>query len=119
LFDFGKATIRPESMNIIVNATKTMNEEIPNSSFYIDGYTDNVGSATANKSLSKKRAQAVANALIAAGIDKTRIMARGLGEENPKCDNKMDEGRQCNRRVEVTIRNIDQKKESEGYKLKN
>jgi len=119
LFDFGKATIRPESMNIIVNATKTMNEEIPNSSFYIDGYTDNVGSATANKSLSKKRAQAVANALIAAGIDKTRIMARGLGEENPKCDNKTDEGRQCNRRVEVTIRNIDQKKESEGYKLKN
>jgi outer membrane protein OmpA-like peptidoglycan-associated protein len=119
LFDFGKATIRPESMNIIVNATKTMNEQIPNSGFYIDGYTDNVGSGAANKSLSKKRAQAVANALINAGIAKDRIIARGLGEENPKCDNKTDEGRQCNRRVEVTIRNIDQKKESEGYKLKN
>ena len=119
LFDFGKATIRQESMDIIVNATKTMNEQIPNSGFYVDGYTDNVGSAATNKSLSKKRAQAVANALIASGIDTSRIMARGFGEENPKCDNTTDEGRQCNRRVEVTIRNIEEKKESEGYKLKN
>jgi outer membrane protein OmpA-like peptidoglycan-associated protein len=96
-----------------------MNEQIPNSGFYIDGYTDNVGSGAANKSLSKKRAQAVANALINAGIAKDRIIARGLGEENPKCDNKTNEGRQCNRRVEVTIRNIEEKKESQGYKLNN
>jgi outer membrane protein OmpA-like peptidoglycan-associated protein len=105
-------------MDIIVNAAKTMNEQIPNSGFYVDGYTDNVGSAAANKSLSKKRAQAVANALIASGID-SRIIARGLGEENPKCNNKTNEGRQCNRRAEVTIRNSGEKKETEGYKLKN
>jgi len=31
-----------------------MNEQIPNSALYIDDYTDNAGSAAANKSLSKK-----------------------------------------------------------------
>jgi len=119
LFDFGKTTIRPESMVIITNAAKVMNEEIPNSTFYIDGYTDNVGSAAANKTLSKKRAQAIANALIDAGINKNRIVARGLGKDNPKCENKTKEGQQCNRRVEVTIRNIEQRKEVQGYKLKS
>lgn len=118
LFDFGKATIRPESMSIITNAAKVMNEEIPNSTFYINGFTDNVGSAAANLKLSKLRAQAVADALVVAGITKSRISARGLGKENPICDNKTKEGQQCNRRVEVTIRNISQNKEAKGYKLK-
>ncbi len=118
LFDFGKATIRPESMSIITNAAKVMNEEIPNSTFYINGFTDNVGSAAANLKLSKLRAQAVADALVEAGITKSRISARGLGKENPICDNKTKEGQQCNRRVEVTIRNISQSKEAKGYKLK-
>ena len=118
LFDFGKATIRPESMSIITNAAKVMNEEIPNSTFYINGFTDNVGSAAANLKLSKLRAQAVADALVQAGITKSRISARGLGKENPICDNKTKEGQQCNRRVEVTIRNISQNKEAKGYKLK-
>ncbi len=119
LFDFGKATIRPESMAIIVKAVLTMNEQIPNSSLYIDGYTDSKGSVKINKSLSLKRAQAVVNALVANGIDKSRIAARGFGKDNPKCTNDTEEGRQCNRRVEVVIKNISEKKEAEGYKLKN
>ncbi len=117
LFDFGKSTIRPESAEIIVHAAKTMNEQIPNSNFYIDGYTDNIGSVARNKKLSKARAQAVANALIDAGIDKSRVVARGFGKDNPKCDNKTDQGRQCNRRVEVVIRNIDQKQEKPSIKV--
>lgn len=118
LFDFGKSTIRPESNDIIQRAAKTMNEEIPNSSFYIDGYTDNVGSVSRNKALSRARAQAVANALIRAGVDKSRVVARGFGKDNPKCDNKTAEGRQCNRRVEVVIRNINEKEEKQGIKLR-
>ncbi len=117
LFDFGKSTIRPESEDIIMRAAKTMNEQIPNSNFYIDGYTDNIGSVARNRKLSKARAQAVADALVKGGIDKSRVIARGFGKENPKCDNKTDEGRQCNRRVEVVIRNIDQKQEKQGVKL--
>lgn len=119
LFDFGKATIRPESMSIIERAAQTMNEQIPNSTFYIDGYTDNKGSVQVNKRISQQRAQAVASALIAAGVEKSRLTARGFGKDNPKCENDTEEGRQCNRRVEVVIRNIDQKQSTSTIKVNN
>jgi outer membrane protein OmpA-like peptidoglycan-associated protein len=118
LFNFGKSTLRPESEKIIAHAVKVMNEEIPNSSFYIDGYTDNVGSAARNKALSKARAQAVANALIKDGVAKDRLVARGFGKENPLCSNATEQGRQCNRRVEVVIRNVDQKQERNSIPVK-
>ena len=116
-FDFGKSTIRHASDSILMHAAQVMNTQIPNSNFYIDGYTDNVGSVARNKALSKARAQAVANALIKGGIDKSRVIARGFGKDNPKCENKTAEGRQCNRRVEVVIRNIDQKNEKNAIKV--
>lgn len=118
LFDYGKATIRQESDGILSKAAKTMIDQIGNSNFYIDGYTDNKGSVAVNMKLSKARAQAVANALIANGINKSRIVVRGFGKENPICDNKTEEGRQCNRRVEVVIRNINQKEEQRSIKVK-
>lgn len=111
LFNFGKSTIKPESGAIIARAAKTMNEQIPNSSFYIDGFTDNVGSVARNKALSKARAQSVVNLLIKDGVSKDRLLARGFGKEYPKCTNSTEEGRQCNRRVEVSIRNVNQKQE--------
>jgi outer membrane protein OmpA-like peptidoglycan-associated protein len=117
LFDYGKATIRPESDTILQHGAVVMNEQIPNSSFYIDGYTDNRGSIAVNKRLSKARAQAVANALIRGGVDKSRIIVRGFGKDNPICDNKTDAGRQCNRRVEVTIRNVNQQQEQKAIKV--
>ncbi|AEV96407.1 hypothetical protein A4D02_19820 [Niastella koreensis] len=117
LFDYGKATIRNESDPILSKAAKTMIEQIGNSNFYIDGYTDNKGSAAYNKKLSKARAQAVANALIANGIDKSRIMVRGFGKDNPICNNNTEKGRQCNRRVEVVIRNVNQKDEQKSIKI--
>ena len=117
LFDYGKATIRHESDTILANAAKVMNEQIPNSNFYIDGYTDNKGSVAINKKISKARAQAVANALIAAGVEKSRVVARGFGKDNPACDNSTEQGRQCNRRVEVVIRNINQTKERNSIKV--
>lgn len=116
LFDYGKAVIRTESDVILVRAARIMNDQISNSNFYIDGYTDNKGSVAINKKLSKARAQSVANALIANGVDKSRIVARGFGKDNPVCDNKTEEGRQCNRRVEVVIRNVNQKREQKSIK---
>ncbi len=117
LFDNNKATIRPESADILVNSAKTMQEQIPNSNLYIDGYTDNVGNAAFNKRLSKARAQAVADALVKNGIDKSRIIVRGFGKDNPICDNKTAEGRQCNRRVEVVIRNVNQQETQKSIKV--
>ena len=103
--------VLPTDPQTALHAAKVMNEEIPNTSFYIDGYTDNVGSAAVNKRLSKARAQAVANALVKDGVARNRLVVRGFGKEHPLCSNATPEGRQCNRRVEVLIRSVDQKQE--------
>jgi OOP family OmpA-OmpF porin len=75
----------------------------PMSRAEITGYTDSSGPAAYNLKLSERRAQAVTDYLIAAGIDGSRITASGLGEENPVADNCTHEGREKNRRVEVVI----------------
>ncbi len=67
----------------------------------IEGHTDNVGDPAANKKLSSDRANAVMNALIAKGIDKSRLSSVGWGQEKPVADNGTDEGRAKNRRVEI------------------
>jgi outer membrane protein OmpA-like peptidoglycan-associated protein len=118
LFNFGKSSIRPESEEIIARAANIMNSQIPNSSFYVDGFTDNIGNAARNKTLSQARAQAVVNLLIKEGVNKDRLTARGFGNQYPKCTNSTEAGRQCNRRVEVSIRNVDQKRESNSLPLK-
>jgi OOP family OmpA-OmpF porin len=69
----------------------------------IDGFTDNVGSETANRTLSQKRADAVMAYLLSKGIDADRMTAKGYGEDPNFAigDNNTPEGRQLNRRVEI------------------
>lgn len=114
LFDFGKAIISDEaSKEVIKEASKRMNERAPNSKFYLDGHTDNVGESTFNKQLSLKRANTVRSLLIQNGVDEDRLISRGFGQEQPKVSNKTSEGRRANRRVEIVIRNIDESLEIE------
>ena len=105
-FDYNAATIRESSLPKVTekaNEIKKALEFYPNMKLYIDGHTDSKGSASYNKTLSQKRAASVVDALEAAGVADGALTPRGLGEEVPKCTNDTDEGRQCNRRVEVTI----------------
>jgi outer membrane protein OmpA-like peptidoglycan-associated protein len=67
----------------------------------IEGHTDNVGQAAANKSLSERRAKSVMEAIVAAGIDAKRLSAAGFGQEKPVADNRSEDGRAKNRRVEL------------------
>jgi len=67
----------------------------------VEGHTDNVGDAESNKKLSNDRAKAIVDALIAKGIEKTRLSSIGWGQEKPLADNRTEEGRAKNRRVEI------------------
>ncbi len=100
LFDTGKSTIQSESLPIIDQITELMKLDLT-LKISIEGHTDNVGNATSNKKLSDDRAKAVMNAVIANGIDKTRLTSIGWGQEKPVADNRTEEGRAKNRRVEI------------------
>lgn len=69
----------------------------------VEGHTDNTGSLPLNEALSAARAQTVARALIAHGIDSARISVIGHAYHKPIADNNTEEGRQKNRRTEVII----------------
>jgi outer membrane protein OmpA-like peptidoglycan-associated protein len=99
-FDSGKATIKPES-NDIIDEIATALKSRPQLKVKLEGHTDNVGNASANKTLSDDRAKAVMNAIAAKGIDKARLSAEGFGLEKPIADNNTEAGRGKNRRVEL------------------
>lgn len=69
----------------------------------ITGYTDNKGSASYNKKLSKKRADEVKKLLVQRGVDASRIQTIGMGELNPIASNATPQGRAKNRRIVATL----------------
>ncbi len=78
--------------------------EFPDTKLMIQGYTDSIGDDKYNLSLSKKRANSVANYLKAQGIAANRFASiEGLGEANPRFDNNTKDGQAKNRRVEIGV----------------
>jgi OOP family OmpA-OmpF porin len=69
----------------------------------IDGHTDATASDEYNSSLSERRAEAARGYLIAKGIEKDRLAAKGFGESKPAADNATAEGRAQNRRTEIAV----------------
>lgn len=102
-FDSNKADIKSEFVDQIAKVAKFMTE-YPDTTVIIEGYTDSTGAAKYNKSLSQKRAQAVADSLVNEHhIATNRVSAVGYGEEKPIADNNTADGRKANRRVVAQI----------------
>ena len=102
-FDTGKSELKADG-KATVREIATMLKSAPSLRIAIEGHTDNVGQAAANKTLSERRAQSVMSAVVAAGIDAKRLSAAGLGQERPVADNRSEDGRAKNRRVELVKR---------------
>lgn len=100
LFDTGSDRIRPESAPTLKEIVAMLGEH-PSLRLRIEGHTDNVGQAAANRALSERRAAAVKAYLEAAGVEGARLEATGLGDTKPAVPNETPEGRQQNRRVEL------------------
>lgn len=77
----------------------------PGTKVRIEGYTDNVGGADYNQTLSLARANSVKSILSAGGVSSERILTAGSGVEKPVATNATVAGRQSNRRVEITLLN--------------
>ncbi|MBV5316703.1 MAG: OmpA family protein [Desulfobulbaceae bacterium] len=102
-FDTGKSDIKPESQSS-VEQIATLLKSLPALKVNIEGHTDNVGIPESNKKLSEDRAKAVVAAVTAQGIAADRMTAVGQGQDKPVADNRKEEGRALNRRVEVIKR---------------
>lgn len=101
-FDFGKATLRPESFPSLDELAELLKLK-PAMVIEIAGHTDDVGDDASNLTLSQQRSESVRNYLIRKGIAANRIVAKGYGETMPVTTGTSDDARQKNRRTEVKI----------------
>lgn len=99
-FDTGKAELKADGQAAVAEIA-AMLQAAPQLKIAIEGHTDDVGQAADNKALSERRARAVLDALLAAGIEAQRLSAAGFGQERPVADNRSEAGRAKNRRVEL------------------
>ncbi len=102
LFDFDKSTLRPASQEQIRRFAEAL-KKYEDTDIFIAGHTDATGSEDYNMTLSRQRAESVANYLENLGVSRTRFTITGFGETQPIASNETNDGQQLNRRVEVAI----------------
>ena len=76
----------------------------PGAGIEVGGHTDAAGDADANMTLSQRRAQAVVDYMVRAGVSADRLKAVGYGASEPLASNDTDEGKAQNRRIEFVVR---------------
>ena len=101
-FETNKAVIHGDASRELRKLYDFMHQH-PDVQVVIEGYTDNVGNARANQVLSQHRAEAVRDALIAAGVNPSQLKAVGYGALHPVASNATAQGRAENRRVVATV----------------
>lgn len=99
-FDTGKSDLKADG-EATVKEIAAMLKAAPTMKISIEGHTDNVGTPASNLKLSEARAKAVMDAVVKAGIAKDRLSSKGLGQTTPIADNRSDDGKAKNRRVEL------------------
>ncbi len=102
-FDSGSATINKDSMGLLDKLIETA-LRCPTANIEVAGHTDSDGDTNGNVTLSEKRAQAVADYLIKAGLPTDRLRAVGYGSTQPVAANDTDEGKAKNRRIDFVVK---------------
>lgn len=104
LFDYDKDEVRAVGkvkLNDFAARVASMSKV---DSITVVGHTDSTGSDAYNQNLSERRAASVKNYLVSQGVSSTAIRTSGMGESQPVADNSTDDGRQQNRRVEISLK---------------
>jgi OmpA-OmpF porin, OOP family len=102
-FEPARATIDPDSTGLLDRLIETA-LRCPSANIEIGGHTDTDGDDASNQALSEKRAQAVADYLVKAGLPADRFTAVGYGSTQPVASNDTDDGKAQNRRIEFVVR---------------
>jgi outer membrane protein OmpA-like peptidoglycan-associated protein len=108
----GNITFKTDSADLnasfynVLNSVSLVLKEYDKTILEVAGHTDNTGSDQYNQALSERRAQSVAQYLESHGVNAQRVMTVGAGETRPIASNDTAEGRQANRRVELSLEPI-------------
>ena len=101
-FDFDKANIKPEYRDIL-NRIAGIMMTLNGYTIAVYGYTDDIGTQAYNLQLSQRRAEAVRDFLVQAGISATVMSTKGFGKSDPRVPGETEQARAANRRVEIAI----------------
>jgi outer membrane protein OmpA-like peptidoglycan-associated protein len=104
-FATDSSEVRPEFHEVLSSVGLVL-KEYDKTLVEVAGHTDSTGDAAYNQALSERRAASVGSYLQSRGINPQRILTVGGGENHPVADNSTPEGRQLNRRVELTLEPI-------------
>jgi OmpA-OmpF porin, OOP family len=102
-FESGKADIVADSAGLLDRLIETA-LRCPNANIEVAGHTDSDGEEPANQALSEKRAQAVADYLVKAGLPANRFTPIGYGSTQPIAGNDSDQGKAQNRRIDFVVK---------------
>ena len=114
LFEVGEAELAPGAARNIDKIAGFMNE-YPERTAIVEGHTDSMGDPDFNMDLSRERAWSVRQALVARGVDGSRISTQGYGMTIPVASNSSSAGRAQNRRVEVIFPDAPGQVSESGY----
>ncbi len=101
-FETDKYELKEKSKTELNNVIRFL-EQNPDVKIEISGHTDDVGTATYNMNLSRRRAESVYQYLINQGVDDNRLNSSGYGQTNPAFPNDSEENRARNRRIEFKV----------------
>jgi len=105
----GNITFKTDSSDLngdffaVLDSVGLVLDEYEKTIIEVAGHTDNTGEDAYNQALSERRARTVAQYLATKGVMEQRIITVGAGETRPVANNGTAEGRQANRRVELTL----------------
>ena len=100
---FNRADIKDRNQAVVDRIVARI-KEVPTATVTIEGHTDTIGKEAYNIDLSKRRAKAAYDMIMAGGkMNSENISYEGAGPHNPLFDNNMPEGRALNRTVTVTL----------------
>ncbi len=103
-FEFDKAELRPEERELLARIAGVLIASADRGfAIQVFGHTDDVGSPEYNQGLSERRAGAVMNYLVEAGVNPDILTMRGMGKSMPLVAETTDDARARNRRVEIAI----------------
>lgn len=101
-FATDSADLNAQFFDVLGSVTKVL-KEFDQTIVEVAGHTDSTGSEAYNQQLSERRSQSVATYFTSRNIMAERLITVGMGELRPVADNATTQGRQLNRRVEITL----------------